>query len=193
MSRPPGGDHRSPLDPATLREFILGSADFTQVRRGRIGWEGEAGTEHLTVTAGQDVAVHVTTADGMALTCRLFAPAGLWALPPIGDECLVLAQEGDWTAIGAPVCLWRHRSPPSNATPTRAVLEVPADGLLVGNGATANAARVGDSVTIGSLRFVAGPPAQLFYTPPGGPEAPVTVGTALQATIAANAAKTKIE
>lgn len=190
MSRTPGGDHRNPLDANVLRGFILDGADFTQVRRGIIGWAGEQGTEHLTITAGQDVDVHVTADGEMQLVCRLFAPAGLWSLPPLGDECLVLAQEGDWTAIGAPVCLWRHRLPPSNLSLTRAVLEVPADGLLIGNGATANAARVGDAVRV---TIPAG--TELTGTIGGSP-AVFTVGApgiTCDGVIRPNTAKTKIE
>lgn len=207
---PPGGRHRNPLDPDVIRRFVLAGADFAQVRRGVTGWPGETGTEHLTVTAGQDVDVHVTTADGMQLVARLFAPGGLWALPPLGDEVLVLAQEGDWHTIGAPVALWRHRGPPANVTATRAVLQVPSGGLYIGDGATKNAARVDDATRNGTLAIATAPATGgvaivLTYTPPGG--APQTAQVVIEGLVTGagggaltlagaidpNAAKTRIE
>jgi hypothetical protein len=175
-TRPFGG-----LDFAPLREMIDDGAEAAPVRRARIGWEGETGTDHLTITPGRDVDVHVTTAAGFPLVARLFAPAGVWALPPIGDECLVVAEGGDWSAPGAPVCLWKHRLPPAHLTTTNAVLEVPAGGLLVGDGATKAAARTDDPIVPGSLAFVPGAPVPnspapglttvpvvITYTPPSG-------------------------
>lgn len=175
-TRPFGG-----LDFAPLREMMNNGADTDQVRRARIGWDGETGTDHLTITPGRDVDVHVTTSAGFPLTARLFAPAGVWALPPIGDECLVVAESGDWGTNGAPVCLWKHRLPPVHLTTTNAVVEVPSGGLLVGDGATKAAARTDDPIVPGSLAFVPGAPLPntpatglttvpvvITYTPPGG-------------------------
>jgi hypothetical protein len=170
-TRPFGG-----LDFAPLREMIDDGAEAAPVRRARIGWEGETGTDHLSITPGRDVDVHVTTAAGFPLVARLFAPAGVWALPPIGDECLVVAESGDWGAPGAPVCLWKHRLPPAHLSTTNAVLEVPSGGLLVGDGATKAAARTDDPIVPGSLAVaVAATPSgptgvvvTLTYTPPGG-------------------------
>lgn len=167
-SRPDGA-----LDFAPLREMMNEGADTDQVRRARIGWDGETGTNHLTITVGRDVDVHVTTADGYPLVARLFAPAGVWSLPPIGDECLVVAQTGDWSAPGAPVCLWRHRLPPAHLTTSNAVIEVPSGGLLVGDGATKAAARTDDPILPGTLAITFGPGSggatlSITYTPPGG-------------------------
>jgi hypothetical protein len=170
-TRPFGG-----LDFAPLREMIDDGAEADAVRRARIGWEGETGTDHLTITPGRDVDVHVTTAAGFPLVARLFAPAGVWALPPIGDECLVVAEGGDWGAPGAPVCLWKHRLPPAHLSTTNAVLEVPAGGLLVGDGATKAAARTDDPILPGTLSLTAtGTTITLTYTPPGGAPQVATV------------------
>lgn len=172
MSRPDGA-----LDFDVLRQMMRESVDADQVRRARIGWDGETGTDHLTITAGRDVDVHVTTAEGFELTARLFAPAGLWRVPPIGDECLVVAQAGDWTTPGAPVCLWRHRLPPAHLTGTNAVVEVPSGGLLVGDGAEKAAARTDDPILPGTLSFAAsGATLTIIYTPPGGSPTTISVG-----------------
>lgn len=157
------------LDFAPLRDLIHEGADTDQVRRARIGWDGETGTDHLTITPGRDVDVHATTAAGFPLVARLFAPAGVWSLPPIGDECLVVAQAGDWSTPGAPVCLWKHRLPPSHLALDNAVLEVPSGGLLVGDGATKAAARTDDPILPGTLAITAaGTTITFTYTPPGG-------------------------
>ena len=139
--------HRNPLDPSVLRDFVAEGLDTSQVRRATVGWEGQSGTDHLELTP-EDVAVCVTTLDGTELTARLFASGSVWRLPPIGDECLVIAPEGEFAAVGAPSVLWPLRAPPSNATTTRAVVDVPADGLLLGNGATKGLARKDDPVRV---------------------------------------------
>lgn len=165
------------LDWSVLRQLQGQGAPDELVRRARIGWDGETGTDHLSITAGRDVDVHVTTADGFPLTARLFAPAGVWRLPPIGDECLVLAQGSDWATPGAPVCLWKHRLPPEHISTENAVIEVPSGGLLVGDGAEKAAARTDDPILPGTLSFAAsGATLTIIYTPPGGSPTTVTVG-----------------
>lgn len=148
MSRAIGArGHRNPFDPETLRAFIREGIDATQVRRAVVGWDGQSGTGHLEVTE-YDIAVCVTTVDGVELTARLFASGSVWRLPPIGDECLVIAPEGEFVSIGAASVLWPLRAPPSNATAARAVVDLPADGLLVGNAATKGIARKDDPVRV---------------------------------------------
>lgn len=164
--RPPATHPSGVLDWSVFAAMGREAAGPDLVRRGVVGWEGESGTDHLTITPGQDVDVHVTTADGFELTARLFAPAGVWRLPPIGDEVLVVAAAGDWRTPGGPVCLWKHRLPPSNLTTSNAVLEVPDGGLLVGNGATKAAARTDDPILPGVITIA--PQASLPNTPTAG-------------------------
>jgi len=171
-SRAPG--HRNPLDPSVLREFFRQGLDTTQVRRATVGWPGQSGTDHLELTTN-DVAVCVTTLDGIELTARLFASGSVWRLPPIGDECLVIAPEGEFASIGAASVLWPLRAPPSNASATRAVVDIPADGLLLGNAATKGVNRTHDPIEPGTLTFASashtGDPGivlTITYTPPGG-------------------------
>ena len=137
-------------DLAGLIREIAGSAGAgDRVCRGTIGWPNETGDEHLTITPGQDVEVHATTAEGFPVHARLAAPGGFWRAPVIGEECLLLAQERDAGAVGGFVCLCPHRNPPSSLTATRAVVEIPSGGALyVGNGAAHAAAREGDPVRV---------------------------------------------
>jgi hypothetical protein len=108
-----------------------------QVRRCTVGWADDTGTSHVTITPGQDVDLHVTTAQGFPLTARLAAPGGVWRVPAIGEECLVLADPADWDTPGGPIAFCRHRLPPSALTATRAVVEIPAGGeLYLGDAAT---------------------------------------------------------
>lgn len=174
MRPPRSPGHRNPFDPSVLREFFRQGLDVTQVRRATVGWPGQSGTDHLEITAN-DIAVCVTTLDGVELTARLFASGSVWRLPPIGDECLVLAAEGEWSAVGAPACLWPLRAPPSNASATRAVVDIPADGLLLGNAATKGVNRTHDPIEPGTITFATashpGDPGVILtitYTPPGG-------------------------
>ena len=133
----PGTRASGVLDFSALRELLGDGQDATQVQRGTVGWEGETGAEHLTITPGQDVEVHVTTSRGYPLAARLAAPGGLWRTPAIGEECLLVGPEGDGRAPGALVCFCRHRLPPSALTATRAVVEIPAGGeLYLGDAAT---------------------------------------------------------
>jgi len=180
------------LDFEQLRRFFDPQADET-VRLGRIGWDGDAGSSHLTITPGRDVDVHVTTRDGYALTARLAATGGVWRAPAIGEECLILGPEGDWSTPGAPIAFCRHRLPPSSLSATNAVLEAPTGGLLIGDGATQAAARVGDGCAAGTLVLtptgtVAG------YAPPGVTPTVPSGGTtiALRAVIDAGSERVRI-
>ena len=158
-----------------------------QVRRCTVGWSDDTGTGHVTITPGQDVDLHVTTAQGYPLTARLAASGGVWRVPAIGEECLVLADPADWDTPGGPIAFCRHRLPPSALTATRAVVEIPTGGeLYVGDGATHAAAREGDAIDPGSLGISVGTPVPntpspglttvpvtFTYTPPSG--APQTI------------------
>ncbi len=139
----------STFDIGILRALIAEGLDTTQVQRGTVGWRDDTGTSHVTITPGQDVDLHVTTAEGYPYTARLAAPGGLWRVPAIGEECLIVGPVSDRQTPGALVCLCRHRLPPSSLTATRAVVEIPSGGALyVGNGAAHAAAREGDPVRV---------------------------------------------
>ena len=148
-----------------------------QVRRCTVGWPDDTGTNHVTITPGQDVDLHVTTAEGYPLTARLGAQGGVWRVPAIGEECLVLADAADWDTPGAPVAYCRHRLPPASLTATRAVVEIPTGGeLYVGDGATQAAAREGDAIDPGTLTVAAvGATITLTYTPPDGAPQVITL------------------
>jgi len=166
-------EHRNPLDPRVWRDFLREGLQSAQVRRGTVGWPDEPEAERYTITAGQDVDLHVTRADGMQLVARLYAGGGLWSIPPAGEEVTLLAEEADWHTPGAPVALWKHRLPPAHLVADKAVLEVPSGGLLIGDGATKPAARKDDETRNGALGVaVAGVAGTvnitLTYTPPGG-------------------------
>ncbi len=65
---------------------------------------------------------------------------------------------------------------------------------LVFEGGTKSVARVDDTVDCGKLRYVPGSPGALFYTPPGGIEAPVSPappGTSISGKVTSGAAKLK--
>lgn len=185
MSRSIGArGHRNPFDPETLRAFVREGLDTTQVRRAFVGWDGQSGTDHLEVTE-HDIAVCVTTIDGVEITARLFASGSVWRLPPIGDECLVIAPEGEFASIGAASVLWPLRAPPSNASATRTVVDIPADGLLLGNEATKGVNREGDPIEPGTIALTVVPSSPtgtggtitLTYAPPDG--APQSMSIAL--------------
>lgn len=161
----PGTRPLNALDFEALRRFFDPQTD-EPVRLGRIGWDGDADASHVTITPGRDVDVHVTLRDGFPITARLAASGGVWRVPAIGEECVVMAPPGDWATPGAPIAVCRHRLPPSSLTPSVAVIEAPAGGLVIGDGASAAAARVGDGCDAGTLILtptgtVAG------YAPPG--------------------------
>lgn len=167
--RAPGTVPGGVLDWSVFADFVAACLPPDLVRRGTVGWEGEAGTQHVVVTAGQDVELHVTTSAGFEVTARLAAPGGVWRVPEIGEEVVLFAPAGDWRAPGGPIAVAKHREPPSNLTATRAVVEVPSGGLLVGNGATKAAAREDDPILPGELSLTAtGTTITLSYTPPGG-------------------------
>jgi len=186
--RAPGTVPGGVLDWSVFADFVAACLPPDLVRRGAVGWEGEAGTQHVVVTAGQDVELHVTTSDGFELTARLAAPGGVWRVPAIGEEVMLFAPAGDWRAPGGPVAVAKHREPPSSLTATRAVVEVPSGGLLIGNGATKAAARTDDPILPGTVTVApqdplpnapsAGlvtVPVLVTYTAPD--EAPVVCGT----------------
>lgn len=133
-----------------IRDLAAGGSESSaRVTRGRVGWERETGAEHLTITPGQDVEVHVTSSHGYPLAARLAAPGGVWRAPVIGEECLLIGPESDATTPGALVCFCPHRLPPNALTATRAVVEIPTGGALyVGNDAAHAAAREGDPVRV---------------------------------------------
>lgn len=164
--RPPATHPSGVMDWGVFAEMAREAMGPDLVRRGVVGWEGESGTDHVTITAGQDVDVHVTLDGGYPIVARLAAPGGVWRCPAIGEEALVLAATGDWRTDGGPVAYLRHRLPPSNLTATRAVLEVPSGGLLVGDGATKAAARTDDPILPGSVTIA--PQASLPNTPTAG-------------------------
>lgn len=173
--RAPGTVPGGVLDWSVFADFVAACLPPDLVRRGTVGWEGEAGTQHVVITAGQDVELHVTTSAGFEVTARLAAPGGVWRVPAIGEEVMLFAPAGDWRAPGGPVAVAKHREPPSNLTASRAVVEVPSGGLLVGNGATKAAARADDPVEPGSVSFAVAPAPSppgvvltFTYTPPGG-------------------------
>ena len=183
--RPPGTHPSGVMDWGVFAEMARDALGPELVRRGVVGWDGELGTDHVTITAGQDVDVHITLDGGFPVTARLAAPGGVWRCPAIGEEALVLAASGDWRTDGGPVAYLRHRLPPSNLSTSNAVLEVPDGGLLVGDGATKAAARTDDPIVPGTLTFVVGPvvdvlllrsiPLVITYTPPGGPPQVTTI------------------
>lgn len=192
------------LDFGALRALLGEGQDTTQVQRGTVGWQGETGAEHLTITPGQDVEVHVTSARGYPLAARLAAPGGLWRAPAIGEECVLVGPEGDGLAPGALVCFCRHRLPPASLTASRAVVEIPTGGeLYVGDGATQAAAREGDAIDPGTLGISVGPPVPntpsvglttvpvtFTYTPPSGTPQTIVltfVGTGLAVAAAGSA------
>lgn len=88
----------------------------------------ELGGKHWELTDDGDILVEVTTAPrGLELSCRLASSAGsagmgLWRVPAIGDEVLVLVPEGEIDFQPAIVAVLSSGGVPDRVSDTRTIL-----------------------------------------------------------------------
>lgn len=96
------------------------------------------GSTHFEVVEGADVLVDVELhPSGVRCSARL-AGSGIYAIPPVGAEVVVLVPDGELEA--GPVIVSRTGEAPDGLNPTTLIIVAPAGGqVLVHDGAAADA------------------------------------------------------